>query len=221
MSTTTFQSKEEEEFKYFIEAMFEFNRIHSLYLHFHLCETHNESFAGFINYNNNNNNIEKIQQQEQLLGILQFYFTNYDFSLTINKEEIIIDKEQFPLLLKITNNINYNTINNNIFNELELFYFPFFRNCFEVKEEDKIKICEKIKFTFFNTVSKSSGWFDVIICLIISEIIASTFHGVCITTCFLFSIVITYELFQLSNSDKLSSYDQNVVNEGQRKFSKK
>jgi hypothetical protein len=47
--------------------------------------------------------------------------------------------------------------------------------------------------------TKSTKWFEAVVSLIIAEFIAGTIHGVCVTSCFLISIGITYELHKLAN----------------------
>lgn len=47
--------------------------------------------------------------------------------------------------------------------------------------------------------SKTTRWFEAIVALIFAEFVASTVHGVCVTSCFLLCIGITYELNKLAN----------------------
>ncbi|KAK2351898.1 protein KRTCAP2 protein [Trifolium repens] len=53
---------------------------------------------------------------------------------------------------------------------------------------------------FQETTGAKSGWGAVIIAEVIALIAASTVHRVCITTCFLFSAVLLYEVNKLSGS---------------------
>ncbi|CAJ2667701.1 unnamed protein product [Trifolium pratense] len=53
---------------------------------------------------------------------------------------------------------------------------------------------------FQETTGAKSGWGAVIIAEVVALIAASTVHRVCITTCFLFSAVLLYEVNKLSGS---------------------
>ncbi|XP_028778061.1 protein KRTCAP2 homolog [Neltuma alba] len=53
---------------------------------------------------------------------------------------------------------------------------------------------------FQETVGARTGWGAVIIAEAVALIAASTVHRVCITTCFLFSVVLLYEVNKLSGA---------------------
>ncbi|WJX40221.1 hypothetical protein P8452_27721 [Trifolium repens] len=53
---------------------------------------------------------------------------------------------------------------------------------------------------FQETTGTKSGWGAVIIAEVVALIAASTVHRVCITTCFLFSAVLLYEVNKLSGA---------------------
>ncbi|KAL0478041.1 KRTCAP2 [Acrasis kona] len=53
-------------------------------------------------------------------------------------------------------------------------------------------------YSSLSGASKATKWFEALIALLFAEFVASTIHGVCVTTCFLFSVIITYELYKLA-----------------------
>ncbi|GBG72496.1 hypothetical protein CBR_g12067 [Chara braunii] len=51
---------------------------------------------------------------------------------------------------------------------------------------------------FQETVQAKTKWAEVIICLTVAMVAASTVHRVCVTTCFLFSALFIYEVNKMS-----------------------
>ncbi|KAG2382246.1 hypothetical protein C9374_005448 [Naegleria lovaniensis] len=52
--------------------------------------------------------------------------------------------------------------------------------------------------TAYGNLKSNIKWYDMALCLIPAEIFASTLHGVCVTTCFLFSMAISYEMYKVA-----------------------
>ncbi|KAL5559675.1 hypothetical protein UlMin_035886 [Ulmus minor] len=58
---------------------------------------------------------------------------------------------------------------------------------------------------FQETCGSKTGWGAVVIAEVVALIAASTVHRVCITTCFLFSAVLLYEVNKLSGTPLFKS----------------
>ncbi|XP_057446979.1 uncharacterized protein LOC130738827 [Lotus japonicus] len=68
---------------------------------------------------------------------------------------------------------------------------------------------------FQETTGTRTGWGAVIIAELVALIAAGTVHRVCITTCFLFSAVLLYEVNKLSSS-ALTPIDSRTKKQGGR-----
>ena len=95
---------------------------------------------------------------------------------------------------------------------ITFFASVFFKETLVSSEKGKVFggfLCSLI-FMFILTAYgslKTIKWWDILLCLIPAELIASSIHGVCITTCFLFSMVIAFEMYKVSQQVYGSSED--------------
>ncbi|EFC40038.1 predicted protein [Naegleria gruberi] len=87
---------------------------------------------------------------------------------------------------------------------ITFFGLNFFKDTLLSSEKGKVftgfmcSIIYMLLLTAYGNIKSNIKWFDMLLCLFPAEIIASSFHGVCVTTCFLFSMVISFELHKVA-----------------------